>query len=139
LVIAGMFLLLPLGGNAQSVWKDKATGLTWATQDNGSRIDWQSADGYCKNLKNGSYSWRLPTIDELEKIYDPTQNGSCGKSFPGSVCHIKGGIQLSGPAAWSSNQGSHPKWAWIYFFNEGKRSEIPWLNYTFYRALCVAN
>jgi hypothetical protein len=140
LAIAGMFLLLPLFGNAQSVWKDPATGLTWAGQTNDKRVDWEEAGKYCENLKIESYSFRLPTIDELAGIYDSTQNSECGagQPGPGTTCHIKGGIKLSGPNAWSSTlYPVHPRWAWFFNFLSGRRQYVPFLNWTNFRALCV--
>jgi hypothetical protein len=139
--IAGMFLLLPLLLNAQSVWKDPATGLTWADRSSEKQVSQEEAVKYCENLKTGGYSWRLPSIDELAGIYDSTQHSECGAGQPGpaTTCHIKGGIKLSGPFAWSSTlYPVHPRWAWFFnFLVEGKRQYAPILNWTGFRALCV--
>ena len=44
----------------------------WTIQDNGNAITWPDAEQYCKNLTLAGLSgWELPTIGELEKLYDP--------------------------------------------------------------------
>jgi formylglycine-generating enzyme required for sulfatase activity len=58
---------------AAGVWTDPATGLMWTKQDSGSGVSWDQAKAYCSNLRLGGFSdWRLPTIDELQGIYDPS-------------------------------------------------------------------
>ena len=48
------------------------TNLMWTIQDNGNDIIWPEAEKYCKRLTLAGLSdWELPTIDELEKLYDP--------------------------------------------------------------------
>ena len=50
---------------------DTRTGLMWAAWDNGSDIDWQGAKQYCENYRGVGYTdWRMPTISELQAIYD---------------------------------------------------------------------
>jgi hypothetical protein len=138
-----MFLLLPILGNAQSdVWKDPATGLTWAEKSSDKRVSWEEAGKYCEDLKTANYSWRLPSIDELAGIFDSTQKSECGAGQPGpaTTCHIKGDIKLSGPFAWSSTlYPVHDRWAWFFnYLATGKRQYAPFLNWTGFRALCVA-
>jgi len=68
---------------------------------------WNQAKRYSAHLGLGGYSnWRLPTIDELAAIYDPTQHAD----------DIKGGIKLSGigPA----------RWVWSPFMPVGPASQI---------------
>jgi hypothetical protein len=53
----------------------------WAAKDNGSKIDWANAKSYCENYRGGGYSdWRMPTLDELAGLYDPskTRTVNCG-------------------------------------------------------------
>lgn len=50
---------------------DKATGLMWATADNGKGVEWKDALVYAKNSKLAGYSdWRLPNVKELQSIVD---------------------------------------------------------------------
>jgi hypothetical protein len=144
LVVAATFLLPELGNAQSNIWKDPATGLTWTAQDNGARIDWQSSGQYCAKLNTANLSWRLPNIDELSKLSDPSQNSQCGITGtpPAAQCHIKQGITLSGWQAWSSTTVNDPKYphsAWLFNFNQSKRFFLPYLNYYGLRALCVAN
>jgi hypothetical protein len=103
-------------------WTDPATGLMWAKKDNGSKVDWHEASNYCANLQLGGYSgWRLPTIDELQGIYDQTQNISVNYG----LVHVKGNLQLSG--AWSNSAGNSSDEAWLFYFGNGKRvSGVLW-------------
>jgi len=52
-------------------WVDPSTGLMWAAKDNGNDVNWKNAAKYCRDLLlTGNSDWRLPTIEELESIYD---------------------------------------------------------------------
>jgi hypothetical protein len=58
--------------NGNNTVTDTKTGLTWAVKDNGNNLNWHDAKQYCKNYRAGGYTdWRLPTLNELVKIYDP--------------------------------------------------------------------
>jgi len=79
-------------------------------------VNWNQAKDYCANLRLGSYTnWRLATIDELEGIYDQTQNVNGN--------HIKGGIKLSA-WTWSSSAGPYSGEAWGFNFGDGKRYSL---------------
>ena len=112
------------------VWTDPATGLMWARNDNGSDVNWQQAMDYCQNLQlAGRSDWRLPTIDELQGIYDRSVGGY----------HVKGNLQLSNWWVWSSSQGNASGEAWAVQFTTGRRYSHPfdiWGSAT-QRALCV--
>jgi hypothetical protein len=114
------------------VWADLATGLMWTRNDNGSAVNWHQATDYCRNLQLGGYSnWRLPTIDELRRIYDA--NVKVGNF------HVKGNLQLSG-WEWSNSQGEYSDQAWLLIF---KFNTAKWVSFSlgnrshFFRALCV--
>ena len=50
---------------------DTQTGLLWAAKDDGKGMNEQDAKVYFKNYRAGGYAdWRMPTVDELEAIYD---------------------------------------------------------------------
>jgi hypothetical protein len=110
-------------------WTDPATGLTWTTEDNGSPVDWNQATTYCTNLRLGGYTdWRLPTIDELQSIYDASANVGGN--------HVKGNLKIDG-VPWSSTQKNSEE-AWRFNFVDGQRYAIP-ISHTgrAKRALCV--
>ena len=121
-------------------WTDPATGLMWTKKDNGSGVNWNQATDYCSNLQLAGYSdWRLPTIEELQGIYDPSV--SLPAMWDAGVwhVHVKGNLKLSG-WQWSSSQGDHPGFAAVYAFTheEDSGSGFPrdGFNYNT-RALCV--
>ena len=65
---------IPLSDMA-AFWTDPDTNLIWTKVDNGSDVTWQQANAYCANLHlAGNSDWRLPTIDELQGLYDPRAN-----------------------------------------------------------------
>ncbi len=130
---------------ARGYWVDSSTGLIWAANDNGKDVTWGSALKYCRNLSlAGYYDWRLPSIDELQGIYD---HSGFPAPHPKDVVPVlagkgKGGLLLTGAREWSSNRvlddrGHRTGYAWEYDFPHGKRWKDP-LGYTgSLRALCV--
>ena len=95
-----------------AVWKDDATGLTWAVKDNGMPITPNEGNSYCDALKTGGLDWRLPTIDEVESIYDSKEK----KQF-----RTKGTIELSEACVLTSsrNRGGD---TFTFCFNSGSRN-----------------
>ena len=126
----------------------------WAGKDNGKDANWHQAVGYCRELRLAGYSdWHLPTIDELEGIYDkraesPGENPS--SHWHGSqtmAYHLKGALILTGDE-WSSTKRiddrGHPSGISVYFdFLNGRRNYEDSGRFTGYnarvgmRALCV--
>jgi hypothetical protein len=130
-------------------WVDPSTGLMWAWRDNGADINWRKATKYCDDLRLAGFSdWRLPTIDELEGIYDksaesPGENPrSRWHEAEAMDFHVKGNLFLTG-FAWSSPQiaddrGKPSGYATRFDFNEGRpfNGDEVWFT-TNERALCV--
>ena len=96
------------------LWIDPATKLMWTRQDNIVE-NWGQGNNYCQSL-GGHSSWRLPTIDELAGIYDPTNDSVVWGT---SHYHIKGGIKLRSFWVWSSSRSSGKPWC--FNFGNGKR------------------
>jgi uncharacterized protein DUF1566 len=94
------------------VYLDPETKLMWTKEDNGRDIDWHEANEYAKQLRQGGHSdWRLPTIEELEKLYDPKA---------GIQYNIKKPFKLTGFWVWSSTtKGSDS--AYYFHFLGGLR------------------
>jgi len=126
----------PAEAGAGLTWTDPATGLMWTKGDNGSDVSWNQAVAYCSNLQlAGSSGWRLPTIDELQGIDDPTVSAQTGFDFGASDVHVKGKLKLTG-WSWSSSQGSQGPWN-FNFQNERATDGFP-LGFSYnMRALCV--
>jgi hypothetical protein len=119
----------PANSAPVAAWTDPATGLTWITSDNGGNVTWSEASAYCSNLRlGGNTDWRLPTIDELQGIYDA--------SAKVGDYHVKGNLKLSTGYQWSSTQKNAVE-ARIFDFMVGRPSyKVVGLR-TFNRALCV--
>jgi hypothetical protein len=92
---------------------DTKTGLMWASQDNGSSIQWRDADSYCKDYRGGGYSdWRLPTSRELFRLYD--------KNRKGLPCYlITRLINVRSCRLWASK--TEGTWADSFDYTKGKR------------------
>jgi hypothetical protein len=129
-------------------WIDPSTGLMWAGKDNFQNYGVSEAMKYCRDLQLARYSdWRLPTIDELQGIYDqqaesPGESPRSRWNEPESLpFHVKGNLFLTGKQ-WSStreNDDSSPPFvnAWRLDFIDGSRFHDKRGFPTWARALCV--
>jgi hypothetical protein len=103
-----------LGQAASSeTWKDSATGLTWAAKDSGNEVNFGQAREYCGNLRTGGFSdWRLPTIEELEALYDKGAK---------KLYKTKGPIEMSDSCALSSTTNPTGE-VWSFCFSYGGKT-----------------
>jgi len=61
--------------NSDGTITDKATGLMWMKDDNGTAVLWEDALIYANNFTYaGCSDWRLPDIKELQSIVDYTRS-----------------------------------------------------------------
>jgi hypothetical protein len=61
----------PQDQDPNSPWWRDDSGLLWAKESNSSDTNWSEADSYCRSLTlGGTTGWRLPTMDELQALYD---------------------------------------------------------------------
>ncbi|MFU8813809.1 MAG: DUF1566 domain-containing protein [Pseudomonadales bacterium] len=68
-------------------------GRQWTTATSGEDLPWAQARDYCRSLSLGGHDdWRLPTLEELATLQDPTPGGT----------GIKPPVQLGGCCLWSS-------------------------------------
>ena len=52
---------------------DRETGLVWQRATINTEYDWNSAQTYCyRAYIGGRFGWRLPTIEELTTLFDPS-------------------------------------------------------------------
>jgi Novel STAND NTPase 1/TIR domain/Protein of unknown function (DUF1566) len=112
---------------AESTYIDSEAELMWTRTDNLQEVNWNDAKEYCENLTLGEYSdWRMPSIDELIRLYDPKQQ---------DAVKIKERFRLTGYWVWSSTRQGHE--ALVFSPNNGLRSsvdlDIPYNK----RAICV--
>ncbi len=100
----------------------------WTIKDNGQDLTWEAANEYARQLRLGGYSdWRLPTIEELEPLYDPKG----GKEY-----NIRKPFQLTSHWVWSSTREGSDS-AWRFNFASGKRYSFHMDHSDCFRALCV--
>lgn len=89
---------------------DTKTNLMWAAKDNGTDIIIADAKSYCENYRGGGYiNWRMPTEDELAKLYDKSRAYSSGN---GTV-HLTKLIHLTAMWVWTSDNS-------VFSFFKGK-------------------
>ena len=102
-------VLANMGGDAVL---DRETGLVWERAPRGPSSSWSDASGYCVNLsKGGRQGWRLPTIQELASLIDPTQSPSVPSGAP---------LLPFQAFYWSaSTQAGDTTRAWYALFNHG--------------------
>ena len=105
-----------LGASRESVARRE---LLWTSRDFGQGLSWRDADMYCRGLSNrmGSAGWRLPSIDELESLFDSAMGHACGKAM---VCRIDPAIHLSTPYQWSATAPSRDR-RFYFDFSQGSQ------------------
>jgi len=109
----------PAGGAAVL---DRETGLVWEISPSTSGFGWEDAQSHCNGLRTGNrLGWRLPTIQELASLVDPTVPTAPGDlSLPAG--HPFMNVQ-SGSSYWSATTsavffftGSPAAWAMDFRF-----------------------
>ena len=59
---------------APGYWLTLSTGLIWEKTEDLAEFKWANAKTHCTELsQNGFYDWRLPTVVELESLFDFTK------------------------------------------------------------------
>ena len=111
-----------------NIFQDTAAGLTWTRKDNGTDIEWGDAGEYCRSRSSqlGYSGWRLPTFDELKRLYD------------GHAADIA----LTGGSVWTSTPAddwdpANPEYRFIEFSANGRFASAPVGYSNYIRALCV--
>ena len=88
-----------------AVARDVGTGLEWTRHDDGVGRDWHKADAYCQSLSiDDAAGWRLPSIEELRRLYGGTTRVQCGDE----MCVIDPVFTLTSPYVWSATQQAGP-------------------------------
>jgi len=107
--------------------QDTQTGLAWTQSDNGAAISWENAQQYC--VARGS---RLPSVAELQAIYDNALKSQCG-AF---TCGASPLFRLSNLNFWTSERNGSLA-AWHVSLHYGYRTSVPLDGSGTTRALCV--
>ena len=106
------FIVLSNFANAAVL--DRETGLVWEKVPSTTQLNWASASRHCVRLSlGGRKGWRLPTIQDLASLIDPTQsNPSLPAGHPFTV--------QSGSLYWSvSSSAKFDTGAWYVYFGNG--------------------
>lgn len=113
-----------------AIWVDPASQLMWTATDNRASVSALQAARYCEALHTAGFAdWRLPTIDELQFIYQP--HGHASAAF-----HVRGPLELSG-WQWSATPGLQTGETWAFDFGDGGRASVANGDSGMNRALCV--
>ena len=106
--------------NSDGTVTDTQTGLMWAAQDNGDMVNWRSARSYILEYNGGGHTdWRLPTLAELESLYDPEEKNKHGY-------HLTDLINLTAASCWAAETENYK--AARFNFTYG---EVYWLRKSF--------
>lgn len=89
---------------------DKKTSLMWAAEES-EALSWHDAQKYCKKFRGGGYKdWRMPSVTELEGLYDPGKQPDCG-----CITHL---IEMeNGPNCWEWSSKTKDNEAAFFAFN----------------------
>ena len=96
---------------------DKETGLVWEQSSSTDTKNWIDAHYHCNALTKGNrMGWRLPTLQELESLVDPSR---INPALPNG--HPFSNVQSS--VYWSSTtyaaMTTSPGYAWLVHFHNG--------------------
>jgi len=119
----------------------------WTASDNLRSLIYWEATRYCGDLRLAGYSgWRLPTIDELQGIYDKDaeaagENPRTDWQQPTAwLFHVKGKLFLTGRQFSSTGEGDDGERArdyWGFDFRTGSRFKDKTYHFRDVRVLCV--
>jgi hypothetical protein len=95
---------------ADKIVLDTKTNLMWAAEES-ETLNWYEAKKYCKKFHGGGYSnWRMPTLKELEGLYDPNKQPDCG-------CVTNLIEMYNGPNCWEWSSETKDPDAALFAFN----------------------
>lgn len=99
-------------------------GLEWALETNGAYVPWPAAVDYCEALElEGHHDWRLPSLPELERLYDADAPASIREPFRTDACCLWSGESLlDRPADDMDEIAGEPRmYHWGYMFDGAQR------------------
>ncbi len=131
---AGLFAQGRFIDNHDGTVTDTKTHLMWAKYDNQGDITWHDAKAYCEHIILSHYDdWRMPTIKELETLYDAHAKGY--KTTCGNWVRVNPQIQLSCGWVWARDALTIT--AYAYNFTRGYRYTDRMVHKRHFRALPV--
>ncbi len=134
LAILAMMSTSGLVADDDQTFVDGRTGLMWTKYDSQENSSHNFAEGDCGYWRTGGHTdWRLPTIEELEQMYDPDNVSSIWADWE---IHTVDGIELSTPFVWSATMEDEGN-AWTLDFRTKERRLRPVERSTNLRTICV--
>lgn len=96
----------------------------WALSTNGENIKWPAAVEFCENLELAGHSdWRLPSLEELQGLYDPDAVSGQGIRSPFAIedcCLWSGESLIERPADDGDEIAGKPEmYQWGFMFDGG--------------------
>jgi hypothetical protein len=99
-------------------------GVEWSLETNGAYIPWPEAIDYCRELERaGHVDWRLPSLSELEGLYDAEAEFSIREPFRTDACCLWSGESLVDRPADDMEEiaGRPDMYHWGYMFDGAQR------------------
>jgi hypothetical protein len=115
------FAIYNSGSSNEDIIWDKETGLTWERSPSAQKLAWDAAIVYSySKVIAGRLGWRLPAIEELLSLSDPSQT-SLKLPAQNPFQNIQADYFY-----WSSTLGMSqlPTYAWGYDFGSGDISNV---------------
>ena len=111
--------------------------MLWTQRDNGADITWDDARRYCEKLPLSGGGWRLPSIRDLQNLFQDavgTKAVACGTGF----CGVPSGFLFDASQLWAAEADGPGKGRFMNF-EQGLPGSAP-SGYSYHsRALCVRN
>lgn len=105
---------------------DTQTGLMWAGNTGARMLNWTRAYQFCREYQGGGHSdWRLPTLAELEGLYDP------GVSNRGGY-HLPQWFDTPASSCWAAETRNHRAARFNYTYGT-----VYWIRQSFSGPSCV--
>ena len=110
--------------NGDGTITDTTTNLIWCRRDSyadlGISLNWEDAKNYVAKLTTGGKKWRLPTIEELQEIYNDSY---ISKSFTDDVMYYDPILKPEKQYGYWTIGDNHYCFNIIYFIN-GKACDL---------------
>ncbi|MGK7295831.1 MAG: Lcl domain-containing protein [Candidatus Wenzhouxiangella sp. M2_3B_020] len=98
--------------------------LEWTLETNGGYIPWPDAVDYCGALEfDGHGDWRLPSLVELERLYDADADAGIREPFHSDACCLWSNESLANTPAEDMDEiaGDPEMYHWGYMFDGAQR------------------
>ncbi len=110
-----VLIFSPFEVSPEDVIRDLETGLEWAPVPP-ITVSYDRAASYVKSLSLAGGGWRLPTVDELNDLYESARDG----------CGLDWAFENRYPKAWSTDPKS-PSKRWLVRFSRDKAYTELWV------------